>query len=60
MRKISVLLEQDDYERFESYCRANGHKKSTLASKLIRDHLDREQAPTQRQMSAAEHRQKTG
>lgn len=44
MRKISVLLDQEEYERFDSYCRTKGHKKSTLASKLIRDLLDRERS----------------
>ncbi len=50
MRKISVLLEPDGYERFESYCRTKGHKKSTLVSKLIRDFLDNEQGPATLQM----------
>lgn len=58
-RKISVLLDQDDYERFDEYCRTRGHKKSTLASKLIRDLLDREQVPTTRQLVDAGNREKT-
>jgi hypothetical protein len=59
-RKISVLLEQEDYERFDSYCRTRGYKKSTLASKLIRDLLDREQAPMMRQLIRGGKREKTG
>jgi metal-responsive CopG/Arc/MetJ family transcriptional regulator len=60
MRKISVLLEQEAYERFDAYCRTRGYKKSTLAAKLIRDLLDREQAPTKHQVFDAGKRQKTG
>lgn len=60
MRKISVLLDQEDYERFDSYCRTKGHKKSTLASKLIRDLLDREQGPITRQLFDAGKREETG
>jgi len=39
-RKITVLLEGSQFNRFESYCQKNGHKKSTLISKLIVDLLD--------------------
>ena len=60
MRKISVLLDREDYERFDSYCRTRGYKKSTLASKLIRDLLDREQGPTTRELLDARKREKTG
>jgi hypothetical protein len=38
--KISVLVSTEEFERFESFCREQGHKKSTLIAKLIRDHLD--------------------
>lgn len=37
--KITVLLDDDEFERFDSYCDAQGFKKSTLIVKLIRDHL---------------------
>ena len=47
-RKISVLLDPDDYDRFEDYCRKTGHKKSTLISKLVRDLMDAESFATQR------------
>lgn len=39
MKKISVLLEDEAFELFESYCETRGYKKSTLVAKLIRDHL---------------------
>ena len=60
MRKISVLLDQEEYERFNSYCKTRGHKKSTLASKLIRDLLDRERtAATHEQSEQAIERSRT-
>jgi len=41
-RKITVLLEEAEFQRFEDYCSQKGHKKSTLISKLISDYLDKE------------------
>ena len=38
--KISVLLSSAEFDRFESFCKAKGHKKSTLVARLIREHLD--------------------
>jgi hypothetical protein len=40
--RISVLLSEADAQRFAAYCEQKGHKKSTLAARLIREHLDRE------------------
>jgi metal-responsive CopG/Arc/MetJ family transcriptional regulator len=48
MRKISVLLNEDEYALFEKYCDEQGHKKSTLVAKLIRDLLQRERVVSQR------------
>lgn len=42
MAKLSVLLSDSDAERFDAYCAARGHKKSTLVVRLIREYLDRE------------------
>ncbi|GGZ19827.1 hypothetical protein GCM10007105_04620 [Shewanella chilikensis] len=39
-RKITVLLEESQFERFDSYCDKNGYKKSTLICKLIGDFLE--------------------
>ena len=50
MRKISVLLRDDDFVLFEKYCDEQGHKKSTLVAKLIRDLLERERVVSQRQL----------
>jgi hypothetical protein len=40
--KITVLVPEHEFRRFEEYCKAKGFKKSTLIARLIRDHLDRE------------------
>lgn len=61
MRRISVLLEEDEYLLFEAYCKEFGHKKSTLVSKLIRDLLDRERVGSQRPLFELEDwKKKTG
>jgi hypothetical protein len=41
-KSITVILASEDFKRFQAYCSARGHKKSTLAARLIRDHLDGE------------------
>lgn len=46
--RIQVLLNQPDAERFERFCDARGHKKSTLIARLVREHLDREGFALQR------------
>ena len=38
--KITVLLDEREFRRFEMFCTEKGHKKSTLIARLIRDHLD--------------------
>lgn len=53
MKKVSVLLKEGDYDRFEGYCRRQGFKKSTLAARLIRDHLEREVVAQQQTASYA-------
>jgi hypothetical protein len=35
-------MRPDEANRFEKFCEARGHKKSTLIARLIREHLDRE------------------
>ena len=50
MRKVSVLLSEDEFVLFEKYCNEQGHKKSTLVAKLIRDLLERELVVGQRQL----------
>ncbi len=48
--KISVLLPEEEAERFEAYCRERGFKKSTLIARLIREHLDKEAFRPQRDL----------
>ena len=45
--KISVLLREEEADRFDAYCQERGFKKSTLIARLIREHLDREQFQSQ-------------
>jgi hypothetical protein len=40
--KITVLLDDAEFERFDNYCRERGFKKSTLIARLIRSYLDME------------------
>jgi len=40
--KITVLLSDEEFERFDAYCRERGYKKSTLIARLIRQYLDLE------------------
>lgn len=42
LNKITVLLDTEQFDRFERYCEAQGFKKSTLIARLIRQHLDAE------------------
>ena len=39
-KRITVLLPDNLFDRFESFCDSNGFKKSTLIARLVRDHLD--------------------
>jgi hypothetical protein len=41
-RKITVLIDQNNFENLEDYCNLNGHKKSTLIFKLICDFIDKQ------------------
>lgn len=40
--KVTVLLSDEEFERFDSFCRDRGFKKSTLLARLIRQYLDAE------------------
>ncbi|WP_295540828.1 CopG family transcriptional regulator [uncultured Pseudacidovorax sp.] len=39
-KTVTVLLDPDEFERFEGYCESQGFKKSTLIARLIREHMD--------------------
>ena len=50
LRKVTVLLGEQEFERFETYCFEQGFKKSTLTARLIREFLDREAFSHQKQL----------
>jgi hypothetical protein len=49
--KITVIIEDEEFVRFEAYCNRNGFKKSTLICRLIREHLDSERFSLQRTLN---------
>jgi metal-responsive CopG/Arc/MetJ family transcriptional regulator len=38
--KITVLMSDEEFDRFDAYCRERGYKKSTLIARLIRQYLN--------------------
>ena len=50
MRRVTVLLDDDEFALFEKYCDEQGHKKSTLVARLIRALLERERVVSQRDL----------
>lgn len=50
-KRVTVLLKEAEFTRFEAYCEEKGHHKSTLIARLIRDHLDSEQFQMQRTLA---------
>lgn len=48
--RVQVLMPPEDAGRFERFCARRGHKKSTLIARLIREHLDREEAAPDRSL----------
>lgn len=54
MSRFQVLLTETESERFSAYCASQGFKKSTLAARLIREHLDRECFAYQPELRAPE------
>ena len=51
--KVTVLLDSEEFERFEAFCEERGFKKSTLIARLIREHLDSESFRPQRELPLA-------
>lgn len=39
VQRLTVILTSADYARLDAYCREQGHKKSTLVAKLVREYL---------------------
>lgn len=40
--RVTVILDAQEFTRFERYCASRGFKKSTLIARLVRDHLNAE------------------
>ncbi len=48
--RVQVLMSREEAERFEDYCHDRGFKKSTLIARLVREYLDHENFPQQREL----------
>jgi hypothetical protein len=59
MSKVTVLLDEAEFDRLDSYCTDRGFKKSTLIARLIREHLARECFPNQQVLALLEERHPT-
>ena len=40
--RVQVLMPRPEADRFDTYCRKKGFKKSPLIARLVREYLDRE------------------
>ncbi len=40
--RVQVLMPRPEADRFNTYCREKGYKKSPLIARLVREYLDRE------------------
>jgi hypothetical protein len=54
------LLDQNEYERFCAFCKDKGYKKSTLASRLIREFMDSQNYASQKDLFRDERSQQLG
>jgi hypothetical protein len=43
-KKVTVLLPDEEFDRFDAYCEERGFKKSTLLARIVRDLLEEERA----------------
>lgn len=50
-KKITVLVDPEQFERFDAYCESRGYKKSTLICRLIREYLDEQQFHVQGELA---------
>lgn len=48
--RVQVLMSQAEADRFNTYCRKKGYKKSPLIARLVREHLDRESSDPQQDL----------
>ena len=56
--KITVLLDESEFVRFDAYCTERGHKKSTLIARLVRDYLNHEEFRQQQELRFEANRNK--
>jgi hypothetical protein len=56
MRRVTLLLDDDEFALLQKYCAEKGYKKSTLVARLIRDFLERERVVSQRDLFPEVHR----
>ena len=56
--KVTVIIEDDEFARFEAYCSRNGYKKSTLICRLIREHPQTLNDSPYSELSTFTHREK--
>ena len=55
--RVQVLVPRPEADRFDTYCREKGFKKSPLIARLVREYLDRETCNPQRDMFLREQRE---
>ncbi len=58
-KKITVLLEQEEFDEFDDFCRANGFKKSTLLVRLLKEFLKHEASTKEHEKTMYEKRAKS-
>ena len=54
--RVQVLMPRPEADRFDTYCREKGYKKSPLIARLVREFLDRETFNPQQDLFSREQR----
>ena len=55
--RVQVLMPRPEADRFDTYCREKGYKKSPLIARLVREFLDRETFNLQPDLFSREQRE---
>ena len=55
--RVQVLMPRPEADRFDTYCREKGYKKSPLIARLVREFLDRETFNPQPDLFSREQRE---
>jgi len=58
--RVTVILSESEGRIFDAYCKKNGFKKSTLISRLIREHIENENFHFQEKMTFADKTSREG